>query len=184
MNLRKWVRKKILPLKDILDCFKGMKFEYALDIGAGTGLFLEIFYNHGIIKRGIGVETSRRYLRKINDQLSIIGVEELGSEKFDLILFNDVLHHIENKKEFIRRYASNCLVRGGYVFIKEMNNRNILCKYFSRFHDLIMAREFIQEISVDEVKDILVNYEIIFEGNKRILLYDHYWIILKKDSEI
>jgi hypothetical protein len=65
-----------------------------------------------------------------------------------------------------------------------MNNRNILCKYFSRFHDLIIAREFIQEISVDDVKDILFNYEIIFEGNKRILLYDHYWILLKKDSAI
>ena len=27
------------------------------------------------------------------------------SDQFDLILFNDVLHHIENKKEFIRKYA-------------------------------------------------------------------------------
>ena len=45
---------------------------------------------------------------------------------------------------------------GGYVFIKEMNNRNILYKYFSRFHDLIMAGDIINEISVDEVKDILV----------------------------
>ena len=64
MNLRKCLRKKILPLKDILDCFKGMKFEYALDIGAGTGLFLEIFYDHGIIRRGIGVETMQSIFEK------------------------------------------------------------------------------------------------------------------------
>jgi 2-polyprenyl-3-methyl-5-hydroxy-6-metoxy-1,4-benzoquinol methylase len=184
MNFRKWAREKILPLNDILECFKGMTFEYALDIGAGTGLILEIFYNHGIIKQGIGVETSRRYLRKINDQLSIIGVEELGSEQFDLILFIDVLHHLENKQEFIRRYASNCLVKGGYIFIKEMSNRNRLYKYFSRFHDLIIAREFIKEISVNEAKNILYNYDVIFEGNKRIFLYDHYWILFKNNSTV
>ena len=38
------------------------------------------------------------------------------SNQFDLILFNDVLHHIDNKKEFIRRYAANCLVRWGIRF--------------------------------------------------------------------
>jgi 2-polyprenyl-3-methyl-5-hydroxy-6-metoxy-1,4-benzoquinol methylase len=180
MNLRKYLRKKILPLKDILECFKGMKFEYALDVGAGTGLFLETFYDHGIIKRGIGVETTERYLRKINDNLSIVDVEEIDGNQFDLILFNDVLHHIENKNEFIRRYISTYLMNGGCVFVKEMNNRNILYKYFSRFHDLIVAGDIIQEISVDEVKDILINYDIAFEGNKRIYLYDHYWILLKK----
>jgi len=182
MKFRKYLRKKILPLKDILDCFKGLKFECALDIGAGTGLFLEIFYNHGIIRRGIGVETSERYLRKINDHLSIVGVEEIDGNQFDLILFNDVLHHIANKKDFIQRYASNYLINGGYVFVKEMDNRNILYKYFSRLHDLVIAGEFIQEISLNDVKEILWNYEIVFEGHKRILLYDHYWVLLKKKT--
>jgi 2-polyprenyl-3-methyl-5-hydroxy-6-metoxy-1,4-benzoquinol methylase len=184
MNLRKTLRKTILPLKDILDCFQGMKFENALDIGAGTGLFLELLYNHGIIKRGIGVETNPHYFRKINDQLAIIGVEEINGKQFDLILFNDVLHHIENKKEFIRRYAASYLISGGYVFIKEMDNRNILYKYFSRFHDLIIAGEFIHEISPKEVKEILINYEVAIQGGKRIFLYDHYWILLKKRDSI
>ncbi len=182
MNLRKYLRKKILPLKDILDCFKGMKFEHALDIGAGTGLFLEIFYDHGIIRRGIGVETNERYFRKINDNLSIVNVEKIDGNQFDLILFNDVLHHIDNKKEFIRRYTANYLIDGGYVFVKEMNNRNIIYKYFSRFHDLIMAGVIIQEITVEELKNILINYDIVFEGNKRIILYDHYWILFKNNS--
>jgi 2-polyprenyl-3-methyl-5-hydroxy-6-metoxy-1,4-benzoquinol methylase len=180
MNLRKCLRKKILPLKDILDCFKGMEFENALDIGAGTGLFLEILYNHGIIKRGIGVETTERYLRKINEQLAIVGVEEIDGQQFDLILFNDVLHHVDNKQELIRKYASNYLVSGGYVFVKEVDLRNIFCRYFSRLHDLIMAGEFIQEISLNEVKEILSNFEIVFGGQKRILLYDHYWVLLRK----
>lgn len=178
MNLRKYLRKKILPLKDILDCFKGLKFECALDVGAGTGLFLETFYNHGIIKRGIGIETNRQYFRKINDQLSIVDVKEIDGNQFDLILFNDVLHHIDNKEDFIRRYTSNYLISGGYVFVKEMDNRNIVYKYFSRFHDLIIAGEIIREISPDEVIKILDNYEIVCEGSKLILLYDHYWILL------
>ncbi len=180
MSLRKYLRKKILPLRDILDCFKEMNFENALDIGAGTGLFLELFYDHGIIKRGIGVETSQQYFRKINDRLSIVGVEEIDNIQFDLILFNDVLHHVRNKEEIIRKYTSNYLRSGGYVFVKEVDNRNLLYKYFSRLHDLIIAREIIREISSNEIKDILGNFALACEGRKRIFLYDHYWVLLRK----
>ncbi len=169
-----------MPLKEILACFQGLKFESALDIGAGTGLFLEFFYRHGIIQRGIGVETNRRYRKNLNAHLAIVDPAGIEGMQFDLILFNDVLHHVENKRGLIQEYTSKYLRNGGCVFVKEVDNRKLLCKYFSRIHDLIMAGEVISEISPKEVKNILADYEVAFEGNKRILLYDHYWIMLKR----
>jgi 2-polyprenyl-3-methyl-5-hydroxy-6-metoxy-1,4-benzoquinol methylase len=132
MSLRKTLRPYILPLQEILADFQGMQFARALDIGAGTGLFLELFHRYGIIQRGLGVETNRQYFRKINEDLAIVGVDDIAGERFDLILFNDVLHHVDNKEELIRRYAADFLVDGGQVFVKEVDNRNLL--YTWKYH--------------------------------------------------
>ena len=129
--MRKYLRRKIVPLAELLDIFKELQFENCLDVGAGTGLFLEFFYENKVIRKGIGTEINCNYFRKINDDLYIAGIDEIKKEKFDLIIFNDVLHHVTNKKDFIEKYIDSYLKNGGCIFVKEMNDRNLLCKYFN-----------------------------------------------------
>jgi 2-polyprenyl-3-methyl-5-hydroxy-6-metoxy-1,4-benzoquinol methylase len=182
VDLRKEFRKVIFPTDEILELFESYSFQNCLDIGAGTGFFLELIYNQNIIKEGIGVEINSSYWKKINENLSITSEDEVKklNKKYDLIVFNDVLHHVNDKKSFLEYYLNNYLSDNGIVFIKDMNDENILCKYHNRLHDLIFAGEKISEISKKTLLEILNAYNIIDDGEKRIFLYDHYFMMLKK----
>ena len=181
MNLRKQLRKHILPMENIISVLKNSKYRNVLDVGSGTGLFLEELYLNGIISNGIGVDINPKYHREINKELKIVGPGYLDSgKKFDLIMFNDVLHHTRNKILFLTKYINTFLTHNGYIFIKEMNNKDIFCKYFNRLHDLIVARQLISEISQEEVLEELGDrFYLLASGSKRIFLYDHYFIFLR-----
>lgn len=152
INLRKKIRKLILPLSDMIQVLAGagLKYEICLDIGAGTGIFITELFERGMIKKGIGIEVNPGYFRKINDFLSIINLdtaEKSYAFRCDLLLFNDVLHHVKNKEEFITFYTSKFLKPGGYVFIKDMNNRNLflhcLTVYMILFLQVIEFRKYL-----------------------------------------
>lgn len=176
--LRKYLRQFILPWDDLLAVFSGRKFARALDVGAGTGLVLETLYAHNIIAQGIGVEVNGKYFRKINDDVVIIDAKELDGDSFDLIIFFDVLHHVHNKDAFISYYLK-MLRKGGTVLVKEMDNRNLIYTYYNKLHDLIMARELIEEISPEALERLLPDFQVAARGRKRIFLYDHYWRIFQ-----
>lgn len=181
MSLRKDVRKYILPINELLGVFKGKQFDTCLDVGAGTGIFMELFYDNGVIKTGTGSEVDPSYFRKLNKDLEITSKEAIGEKKFDIIMVNDVLHHvIGDKKEFLYDYINKNLKPGGYVFVKDMNNRNFFFKNMNRLHDMIMARQIISEISPANLKEALKNdFDVVTEGTKRVVWYDHYWVLFK-----
>jgi 2-polyprenyl-3-methyl-5-hydroxy-6-metoxy-1,4-benzoquinol methylase len=185
MSLRKIARTLILPIDAIAAVFSGQTYETCLDVGAGTGLFLEKFHELGIIRKGIGVEVQKQYVRTISENMRIVSPENLGNERFDLIMFNDVLHHVKDKPAFVLGYLDKHLRNGGHVFIKEMNPSNPVFKWHNRFHDLLVSREIISEIGPDDCRIFLgEGYDLKAEGAKRIFLYDHYFMLFQKNEGI
>lgn len=182
-KIRKYIRKFIFPTDEILKLIADLRLQRVLDVGAGTGMFLELLDNANLTEEGIGVEVSPQYYRKVSSRTQIIPKEQLRGT-FDLIVFNDVLHHVKDKQEFLNYYISKHLKPSGYVLVKDMRKEVTLYKYFNRFHDLVFAGELIDEISENELQETLKpNLNIIQSGTRRIFLYDHYFILFKNNNQ-
>jgi len=181
---RKSLRMIILPYKDFLSDLKQFKFKRCLDLGAGTGFILELFYDNKLIQEGIGVEVQDIYYKKLNDHLSVISDKSLSEikGKYDLISIVDVLHHVKAKTEFLNKYLSGYASDHTYVFVKDMNPTNPIFRTYNRFHDLVFAGEKINEISPQNLKTLMkdLGYKVILEKQKRVFLYDHYWILFQR----
>lgn len=183
-------RRYIFPEKEILDSLETIMDKRPmsiLDVGCGSGWFLSAVLEIAPLRSyGIGIEVDSRYFSSVkldNDKkMTIQGETALTNEQFDLIMFNDVLHHIKEKKNFLLHYLERLRV-SGYVLIKDMCADNIVCKYWNRLHDKILSGDSIDETSVEEVEQIL-SFSNGFErkccNRKKILLYDHFWCIYKK----
>jgi len=174
------LRPLILPLDKISQSLKDISFSSVLDVGCGSGIFLREIKDRYSPKTLRGVDLPET-LHKCEHNIVITHPDKLQiDEKFDLITFIDVLHHVKDKEAFLNDYINRHLQKGGYVLIKEMRPDNLLCKLFNRFHDLISAREIISEISEKEVLDYFRSYEVISENRNRVFLYDHYWILFRQ----
>lgn len=168
---RKSLRMLILPYKDFLSDLKQFKFERCLDLGAGTGFILELFYDNKLIKEGIGVEVQDIYYKKLNDHLSVISDKSLSEikGKFDLISIVDVLHHVKDKTEFLKKYLGSYASNNNYVFVKDMNPRNPIFRTYNRFHDLVFAGEKINEISTQNLTKLMeeLGFKVIMQKEKK-----------------
>jgi 2-polyprenyl-3-methyl-5-hydroxy-6-metoxy-1,4-benzoquinol methylase len=183
-ELRKTFRDIIFPKKEIVHLLSDKTFDNVLDIGAGTGFFLEVIRDHKIARSGYGVEVNSTYFRALDENFKI-GPESEVTGPYDLVVFNDVLHHVKDKTSFLKRYLDpSHLKPTTMVLIKDMRPENKLFKYFNRLHDLVFAGESISEISQDEVESILADrFNVCGKGRSRIFLYDHYYTLFKcKDS--
>ena len=181
LQLRKKVREFIFPSEQVLESLKNLTFQSVLDVGAGTGFFLEFIDKNFSIKKGIGVEVNPSYFRKLNNRIEILSsVPE--NEQFDLICFNDVLHHVKDRNSYdiVTSYSEQYLKPGGHILIKDMSPEKFLYRNFNKVHDFIFSQEFIKDINPSEIEDICkAGFNIILKGEKRIFLYDHYFYLLK-----
>lgn len=181
-------RRYIFPENELLCSLESIMMKQPmsiLDVGCGSGWFLaKVLKIAPPASHGVGIEVDSRYFSTVElpdgKRMTIQNDENLTCEQFDLIMFNDVLHHIEGKKNFLLHFL-NRLLPSGTVLIKDMCADHALCKYWNRLHDRILSGDEIKETSIEEVQQILsTDYEPICCNRKRILLYDHFWCIYKK----
>ena len=175
-NLRKWIRGFIFPTQDVLSLFESQPKLKVLDVGAGTGFLGELFLNNQIAKKVVGTEKNKKYFQHSKDGLTISSPDQIDG-LFDLIVFNDVLHHVPEKKEFFEFHLQKFSKPGSLVLIKEMSTKSKLCMYWNRFHDLVFANESISELPETEAENMLSSMQIIKRGRRRIFLYDHYYYL-------
>jgi SAM-dependent methyltransferase len=92
-----------------------------IDIGCGEGGVLSAFLENGYRCTGLEISEARvQFARQRNlDSINFIqgNIEEFNCEqKFGLILFSDVIEHVENKEKAMIA-IKNCLQRDGILFI-------------------------------------------------------------------
>lgn len=106
--------------KDRIDLLLNYKKEgKLLEIGCGTGEFLETAQNHGF--EVMGIDSSEAYAAYIETKgLKVIGRRledaEIKGIKFDVIAMFHLLEHIEEPNIFLQQIY-DCLQPGGILFI-------------------------------------------------------------------
>ena len=117
--------------QDIYEFFKNKKI---LDLGCGTGEFLNNYYGMGAECSGIDIENNFKIKNKINFKLINIEVNKFlknCKKKFDVIFLFEFLEHLEeqDKYQLFENLTKN-LNKNAYIFISTLN-KNLLSKYLA-----------------------------------------------------
>ena len=117
--------------QDIYEFFKNKKI---LDLGCGTGEFLNNYYGMGAECSGIDIENNFKIKNKINFKLINIEANKFlknCKKKFDVIFLFEFLEHLEeqDKYQLFENLTKN-LNKKAYIFISTLN-KNLLSKYLA-----------------------------------------------------
>ena len=117
--------------QDIYEFFKNKKI---LELGCGTGEFLNNYYGMGAECSGIDIENNFKIKNKINFKLINIEANKFlknCKKKFDVIFLFEFLEHLEeqDKYQLFENLTKN-LNKNAYIFISTLN-KNLLSKYLA-----------------------------------------------------
>ena len=117
--------------QDIYEFFKNKKI---LDLGCGTGEFLNNYYGMGAECSGIDIENNFKIKNKKNFKLINIEANKFlknCKKKFDVIFLFEFLEHLEEQDKYqLFKHLSKNLNKNAYIFISTLN-KNLLSKYLA-----------------------------------------------------
>ena len=117
--------------QDIYEFFKNKKI---LDLGCGTGEFLNNYYGMGAECSGIDIENNFKIKNKINFKLINIEANKFlknCKKKFDVIFLFEFLEHLEEQDNYkLFENLTKNLNKNAYIFISTLN-KNLLSKYLA-----------------------------------------------------
>ena len=117
--------------QDIYEFFKNKKI---LDLGCGTGEFLNNYYGMGAECSGIDIENNFKIKNKINFKLINIEANKFlknCKKKFDVIFLFEFLEHLEERDKYqLFENLTKNLNKNAYIFISTLN-KNLLSKYLA-----------------------------------------------------
>ena len=134
MAIRHQYMSKILKDHSGQDIYEFFKNKKILDLGCGTGEFLNNYYGMGAECSGIDIENNFKIKNKINFKLINIEANKFlknCKKKFDVIFLFEFLEHLEeqDKYQLFENLTKN-LNKNAYIFISTLN-KNLLSKYLA-----------------------------------------------------
>ena len=134
MAIRHQYMSKILRDHNGQDIYEFFKNKKILDLGCGTGEFLNNYYGMGAECSGIDIENNFKIKNKINFKLINIEANKFlknCKKKFDVIFLFEFLEHLEeqDKYQLFENLTKN-LNKNAYIFISTLN-KNLLSKYLA-----------------------------------------------------
>ena len=134
MAIRHQYMSRILRDHDDQDIYNFFKNKRVLDLGCGTGEFLNNYCDMGAVCSGIDIENNFKIKNKMNLKLTKIEANKFLKKcniKFDVIFLFEFLEHLEDEdKHKLFKNLSNNLNKNAYIFISTLN-RNLLSKYLA-----------------------------------------------------
>ena len=134
MAIRHQYMSKILRDHSGQDIYVFFKNKKILDLGCGTGEFLNNYYGMGAECLGIDIENNFKIKNKINFKLINIEANKFlknCKKKFDVIFLFEFLENLEeqDKYQLFENLTKN-LNKNAYIFISTLN-KNLLSKYLA-----------------------------------------------------
>ncbi len=156
-----------------------------LDLGCGKGLILNYLKNYKSYT-GVDLNLSSNKI-KINNTNFIredsIKYINQRLDKFNTFLIIDLIHHLDPDLQF--KFLIDLLKKikiNDTIIIKDILPKNSITKFWNSFHDLIVSKQIINYFNFKEFENSLsLDFKIVDNFHKRIFLYDHYFLIIKKN---
>lgn len=189
------MRPYICPFHRLVD--EVPKGSNVLDIGCGSGLFLGLLASRKGIRKSIGFDADESAINMAKKMASTLdGAELLTFEHcdvqaswpdglFDVVSLIDVIHHIPPHEQInFLKLAIEKLAPKGIFLYKDMVENPFYRAWPNRLHDLIIARQWINYLPMDEVKSVAKGYglKILKEGEMNMFWYGHEWTVFRKGN--
>src|SRR6056300_669782 len=173
-------RSFILPIDDIL---KWIPINAdILDLGCGKGILANYIKNFNSYL-GVDLVVPSSGDTKINFKKSnCLSFIDNDISKYNTFLTIDLLHHIPKKLQisFLNNLTSK-MKSGDILIVKDINPKNLFTKFCNAFHDFLISKQIIRYFNFSYFEeniesDLMIKKKFF----KRIFVYDHYFLILKK----
>lgn len=166
-----------------------------LDVGCGAGLFLGLVGTMRPGIRGVGFDASRTAIAaaqgmaaanfpdgRIRFQHSAVE-EPWPAGLYDVVSMIDVMHHVapaEHQTAILNCYDK--VAPGGLFLYKDMATSPAICAGWNRFHDIVMARQWIHYRAIGDVEQWLTakGAQKVERSDKRLWLYMHELLVVRK----
>ena len=174
------IRSFILPIGDIL---KWIPINACiLDLGCGKGIlanYIKNFNTYLGVDLVVPLSDDAKIKFKKSNCLNFINND---ISKYNTFLIIDLLHHIPKKlqESFLFNLTSK-MKSGDILIIKDINPKNLFTKFCNAFHDLLISKQIIRYFNFSHFEENITSDLMIKKKYfKRIFVYDHYFLILKK----
>ncbi len=186
-------RPYICPFDDLLTLVQARSRIY--DIGCGSGQFLLLAAKYTDATALYGIEISKQLISNAKQQFEQQNItvpfhfqtydgvhfpENL--KEANLIFMIDVLHHLPSKTQgLFLENIYHAMQPGAKLVLKDIDAASMLV-YCNKLHDLILAKEIGNEISVDGAKAITekIGFRVESLTYRRMLWYPHFTLLLRK----
>jgi 2-polyprenyl-3-methyl-5-hydroxy-6-metoxy-1,4-benzoquinol methylase len=137
--------KSLTPLVKIIENNCQISGAEILDVGANTGVFLDLARRIGALPSGLEPSADAVKEAKNHFDLNIQNnpVAEMSSPngKFDIITLWDVIEHLTEPKEDLKKLLSK-LRPNGMMFISTHDINSLFCRVLGRKNPLLMYQHF------------------------------------------
>lgn len=158
-----------------------------LDFGSGPGIMSDFFENYiGIDTDESRIKTALKYFPKKSFQkIDLITKSNpylpFQNNTFDIVLFNDCVHHISNyNMNFILLEINRILKKNGIIIIREPKKDTTLFTYL--ITEIFENGNYVR--NKNEYKEIFNSFTPIYEVSNYEYIRDYYVLIVKKTKNI
>lgn len=171
-----------------------------LDVGCGGGLFLGLLAGMNRIDQGYGFDSSSAAIETANtmaQQAKSSGHDtkltfevrsadaDWPGQTYDVVSLIDVMHHVP--PEAHQSVIENAIGRvkpGGIFIYKDMCQRPVWRALANRMHDLVLAREWINYLSITDVMNWSEAQGLALKhrSNNNLLWYGHELVVFSRPT--
>ena len=151
-----------------------------LDVGAGTGDFLNAAKNDGWSISGVEPNSKARSLANQKKILLVEDINQLPTQKYDVITLWHVLEHVPNLFEYIETLKS-LLKENGILIIAVPNYKSYDATYYKEFWAAYDVPRHLWHFSSKGIKKLFAQFNFKLE-NTLPMTYDAYYVSLLSEK--
>lgn len=195
-HLQHW-RPYICPYAALIKCVPGGS--YLLDVGCGGGLLLGLLADMGRIAGGVGFDSNKAAIDlassmtrnlPLNNNLKFLYLSATSAWPegvFNVISMIDVMHHIPPAQQ--QQAIETAIAKmppNGVLLYKDMANHPWYFAWANRLHDLVLARQWIHYLPVEQVISIARKHGLAVQHRETItmLWYRHELAVFSRPREL
>ena len=168
-----------------------------LDVGCGTGIFLNLLTHENRIARGIAFDANGAAIEVAQAAQSALStaadvvfqhrrVEEgMPAGRFDVVSMIDVIHHIspDHQRDAVTTAAER-VAEGGLFLFKDIGPRPLFRAWANRLYDLVLARQWIHYVWPDEIVSWLepAGFQLEIRQTINMVWYGHELLVFRRSG--